>query len=78
MSDSTWTRENAADVAEIDFEAEGLLEGLDGEAREARERLLAELVDDGVELEELRTAVAEDRLALLPGRARAQRRRPER
>ena len=30
-------------MADIDFEAEGLLEGLDGEEREARERLLAEL-----------------------------------
>jgi adenylate cyclase len=53
-------------MGEIDFESEGLLEGLDGKAREAREKLLAELVADGVELEELRTAVAEDRLALLP------------
>ena len=66
MSDSTWTRRMRADVGEIDFEAEGLLEGLDGEAREARGRLLAELADDGVALEELRTAAAEDRLALLP------------
>ncbi len=50
----------------IDFEAEGLLEGLEGEPREARAKLLAELADDGVELDELRTAVNEDRLALLP------------
>jgi adenylate cyclase len=53
-------------MTEVDFEAEGLLEGLEGEARDARERLLAELAEDGVPLEELRTAVAEDRLALLP------------
>ena len=53
-------------MAEIDFEAEGLLEGLEGEAREARLRAARELADDGVELDELRTAVAEDRLALLP------------
>jgi adenylate cyclase len=53
-------------MAEIDYEAEGLLEGLEGEDREARRKLLDELVEDGVELEELRTAVAEDRLALLP------------
>jgi adenylate cyclase len=50
----------------IDFEAEGLLEGLGGEPREARAKLLSELAEDGVELDELRTAVAEDRLALLP------------
>jgi adenylate cyclase len=50
----------------IDFEAEGLLDGLEGEAREARVQLLSELEDDGVELEEMRQAVAEDRLALLP------------
>jgi adenylate cyclase len=53
-------------MADVDWEAEGLLEGLDKEAREARERLLSELLDDGVPLEELRTAVAEDRLALVP------------
>jgi adenylate cyclase len=50
----------------IDFEAEGLLEGLDGDAREARERLLEELHEDGASLDELRQAVADGRLALLP------------
>jgi adenylate cyclase len=51
----------------IDFEAEGLLDGLDGEReREARLELLRELSRDGVGLEELRRAVAENRLALLP------------
>ncbi|MFI5123139.1 MAG: adenylate cyclase regulatory domain-containing protein [Vicinamibacteria bacterium] len=50
----------------IDFQAEGLLDGLEGEPRAARAKLLAELAEDGVELDELRTAVAEDRLALLP------------
>lgn len=50
----------------IDFEAEGLLEGLDPKAREARRELLAELADGGVSIEELRGAVSEDRLALLP------------
>jgi len=49
-----------------DFEAEGLLEGLEGKALEARRELLAELAGDGVSLEDLRSAVAEDRLALLP------------
>jgi adenylate cyclase len=49
-----------------DFEAEGLLEGLDGEARESRLKLLRELESDGVPLDELREAVAEGRLALIP------------
>jgi adenylate cyclase len=53
-------------MAEIDFEAEGLLEGLDGEARKARLSLLEELADEGVGAEELRAAVAAGRLALLP------------
>jgi adenylate cyclase len=53
-------------MGEIDFEAEGLLEGLEGDARAARLRLLEELQADGVGLEELRRAVQEDRLALLP------------
>jgi adenylate cyclase len=50
----------------IDFEREGLLKGTRGRAREARRRLLQELAQDGVPLEELRRAVEEDRLALLP------------
>jgi adenylate cyclase len=50
----------------IDFEAEGLLKGTRGKAREARLELLQELVADGVSLEELQRAVEEDRLALLP------------
>lgn len=49
-----------------DFEAEGLLKGLRGRRREARRQLLAELHDDGVPFEQLRQAVAEQRLALLP------------
>lgn len=53
-------------MAEIDFEAEGLLEGLGGEAREAREALLRDLSEAGVPLEELKQAVAEGRLVLLP------------
>ena len=52
--------------AGIDFEAEGLLEGVSGDAREARLALLEELAADGVELEELRDAVGSGRLALLP------------
>ncbi len=53
-------------MAEIDFEAEGLLEGLKGEAREARLALLRDLADAGIALEELKAAVAEGRLVLLP------------
>ena len=50
----------------VDFEAEGLLEGTEGKAREARLQLLEQLHSDGVSLDELRRAVAEDRLVLLP------------
>ena len=53
-------------MAEIDFEPEGLLEGLSGKAREARLALLRELADQGVSLEELKRAVEENRLVLLP------------
>jgi len=49
----------------IDFEAEGLLEGLDGPAREARLELLRRLESDGYDLEELRTASREGRLPLV-------------
>ncbi len=55
----------AADEA-IDFEAEGLLEGVDGDARESRRALLGELAADGATLEEMREAVAVGRLTLLP------------
>jgi adenylate cyclase len=53
-------------VADIDFEAEGLLGDLKGKAREARLALLEELTDQGVSLEELKRAVEEHRLVLLP------------
>jgi adenylate cyclase len=49
----------------MDYAAEGLLDGLEGEERAARIRLLDRLVAAGFELDELRRAVAEDRLALL-------------
>ena len=49
-----------------DFEAEGLLDGLDGEALAARRKLLEQLEAAGVPLEDLREAVDEGRLALLP------------
>jgi adenylate cyclase len=58
-----------ADMAgdgEIDFAAEGLLDDLDGEAREARLALLERLGAEGVSPQELRDAVAAGRLTLLP------------
>lgn len=53
-------------MAEIDFEAEGLLEGLEGEALESRLALLRDLSEAGVSLEELKQAATEGRLPLLP------------
>lgn len=50
----------------IDFERERLLEGLDGPAREARLKLLEGLASDGFELDTLKEAAQEGRLALLP------------
>jgi adenylate cyclase len=50
----------------IDFEAEGLLDDVEGEARQARCELLERLAGEGVPLEELREAVEGGRLALLP------------
>ena len=51
----------------IDYEAEGLLDGIgEGPAREARLELLRTLEREGFTLEELRRAASEDRLALLP------------
>jgi adenylate cyclase len=52
----------------MDWEADGLLDGLeDEESRAARVKLLEYLHDEeGCSLEELRAAVAEDRLVLLP------------
>ena len=50
-----------------DFEAEGLLDGLEDErAREARRELLQTLEEAGCPLEELREATIQGRLALLP------------
>jgi len=54
------------DAVSVDFESKGLLDGLEGDAREARLQLLEELGDDGVSLEELEAAAEEDRIALLP------------
>jgi adenylate cyclase len=52
--------------SDADFEREGLLEGLDEANRAARLSLLRQLVDAGITIPELKAAVAEDRLALLP------------
>jgi adenylate cyclase len=50
-----------------DWDAEGLLDGLEDERdRTARRELLDELHDKGFTLDELRQAVQEDRLVLLP------------
>jgi adenylate cyclase len=53
-------------VTETDFEAEGLLDGLQGPAREARMTLLRDLVAQGVSIEEMKLAASEGRLLLLP------------
>ncbi|HEY1567949.1 MAG TPA: adenylate cyclase regulatory domain-containing protein [Solirubrobacteraceae bacterium] len=50
----------------MDFEALGLLDGLEGEERDKRRRLLEQLTDDGFSEQQLVSAVREDRLALLP------------
>jgi adenylate cyclase len=52
--------------AGMDFEAEGLLDGLEGEEREARARFLERLANDGFTLEQLKSAESENRLVLLP------------
>ena len=56
----------SADGGQVDLAASGLLDGLDGRDREAREDLLRGLLERGATLEELKAAVAEDRLVLLP------------
>jgi adenylate cyclase len=53
-------------VTVVDFRAEGLLDGVEGEAREDRQALLEQLHGEGVPLRELREAVAAGRLTLLP------------
>jgi adenylate cyclase len=50
----------------VDFEAEGLLDGLEGQARADRLEFLRQLHDQGVSLDELRNAVRQGRLMLLP------------
>jgi adenylate cyclase len=53
-------------VSAPDFAALGLLDGLDGAARESRVRLLEWLHESGVTAEEMQIAAGEGRLALLP------------
>jgi adenylate cyclase len=53
-------------MSRMDFAAAGLLDGLEGDERAAREHLLRQLADAGFTQDELQDAVAEDRLALLP------------
>ena len=54
----------------IDWEAEGLLEGLDGEDRETRVELLETLVAEGCSLEDIKRADTEGQLLfMLAGRA---------
>lgn len=50
----------------MDWGSEGLLDGLDDDSAQARARLLDALHADGVALAELKAAVAEDRLVLVP------------
>jgi adenylate cyclase len=53
-------------MSPVDSDIDELLDGLEGEDRKARCTLLEHLVEQGFSLEDLSTAVAEDRLALLP------------
>jgi adenylate cyclase len=58
--------ESGGDAQGIDFEAEGLLDGLSGEQRAERLALLSHLADDGVPLAELRRHTAEGTIMFLP------------
>jgi adenylate cyclase len=51
---------------QIDFEAEGLLDGLEGEARTERQGLLEQLAAEGVPLSELRRTTASGTIIFLP------------
>jgi adenylate cyclase len=53
-------------TGEVDWEAEGVLDGLDARARSARLALLAELTAAGVAPAQLRSAALDGRLAALP------------
>lgn len=66
----------SAEGSQIDFAAEGLLDGLQGEQRAEREALLRYLATDGVPLSDLQRATSSGTLMFLPaervigGRAR--------
>jgi adenylate cyclase len=49
----------------IDFAAEGLLDGLEGESRDERERLLRSLHEEGVSVDQLRRATASGALLFM-------------
>lgn len=49
----------------MDFAAAGLLDGLEGEDRASRQRLLERLAGEGYSIDELKAAIDEDRLPLL-------------
>src|SRR5437588_8280803 len=68
-----WSLAFGAMAGEPDFASEGLLDGVEGPARAAREQLLRELLEEGCTVGELRRAVEEDRLALLPSERLLQR-----
>ena len=60
---------NGPDIGQdetVDFDDDQWLAGLDGSEREQRRKLLQLLTDDGFSEQELRVAIAENRLALLP------------
>lgn len=54
------------DAEEIDYAAEGLLDGLDGQQRTERLALLRQLTEDGVPLAELRRSTAAGSIVYLP------------
>jgi adenylate cyclase len=56
---------DAGDSSAVGEDLDDLLEGLEGEAREARRRLLHQLQEDGCTFDEVRQAAEEERLALL-------------
>ena len=62
LANVTVIREDEA----MDIDADGLLDGLQGEEREARRKLLERLHEEGYGEDELLRAVRENRLALLP------------
>src|SRR3984957_20774790 len=56
----------AMEPAPIDFAAEGLLDGLDGEARAERLALLVQLTAEGMPISELRRSTATGTVIFLP------------